>query len=217
MLDLMRNTSVFLRFDRLRRAVNSRYALFLKGRFKLCLVSVLVALSLAVALVYSSSITPAPKPVASAENFPLKLTIELDKAVFKVGEIIPVRLSLRNLDNRIAQVTYPSKSLLPEGGKKDRVFGLYMQANEELMYIQTGGDIPATWTYSLDPNEEVSVTILWDQKTVKSDSQISPGTYSLIGKLPPGGQLASGGWIQVNGVRVQGIRTPPLTIAINSG
>ncbi len=180
--------------------------------------SVLIVAFVALAHAYFNVLSPEAGPEASVESFPLKLTMELDKAVFTAGEIIPVKLSLRNLGNKIVQITYGSRGSVPEGGKKDRVFGVLLQVNETLTYrIRSGGISFIPWTYSLDPNEEVKVTFLWDQKVVKLDFQlIPPGTYSLIATLPPGGP-PEGGWMEIDGVGVRGVRTPPLTITINSG
>lgn len=210
MLNLMRDTSVSLRHDRLRRAVNSKPALFIRRRFKLCLISILIALSLGVVLVYSSLVTPAPKYSASAENFPLKLTIELDKREFKAGETIPVRMALKNIGNENISITYPtSGEATPEEDRPYRIIGLYLTVNDQLFWICAGGAMQATWTFTLEPSEQLTRTFLWDQKLLKTASQAPLGTYNLTAVIPPGG-----GYMGLNDVRIIGLRATLLAITI---
>jgi len=175
----------------------------------LCLIATVSLVSTAYAY-YSLSKITSSSAVSTFAVHPLELRTELNKTEFQEGEMISVRISLKNISNRTVIVVFPDT----------RDFGFNItDVNGKIVY-SNGGMYAAFFIEiekTLQPNTELYRTL---EQNLKDDIVLVPGnqvplpkgTYKLIGLTSIFGAYYEN-WESTG---VQGpLTTPPITITVN--
>jgi hypothetical protein len=120
-------------------------------------------------------------PVEAETTYgPIKLTVRLDKNVFKLGETVNVTVTITNINNETIE-------LCTEILKAD--FAVY-NSSSQIIYIFSRTLVTIGWGdyLFLEPFESYSRTFKWDQLEIDAFSpfasrQVQPGTYYIVGRI----------------------------------
>lgn len=173
----------------------------------LALVLLLMALALLTACGGSDNSTPVKTgPVTSVSRTfqTLAFSLETPKSVYKVGEAVPLTLTVQNTGTQAVTVTY--------GDTVNSAFAV--QQNGADVYVSNLGGIEAINTISIDPGASKQFTFSWAQTNNVDPNnvmQVASGQYSLIGWLPAGG--VNGTSVSVEQSRAE-LASNPLIITI---
>lgn len=170
---------------------------------KLLILGVIVVLVATVSVYGLQAFTASVKqtvPITSVVNWEqFELKLEVAKADFAVGEPVEVRVSLTNIGNETATLTFSSKN--------DKVNFKVSDVNGTAVFHSVTARLMVTQDVSLEPNQTLSQTDVWMQNTnYNSTSQVPTGNYAIIGKT--GSFFYGGTWSST------WIETSPVTITI---
>jgi len=132
-----------------------------------------------------------------ATNYPLRLSMTINKTEFKLGEPINMKFTLKNIGNKTL-VLYTDRDMLS--------FIVYDKAGSEV-YNEYRHVAYTHSTYRIHPDEELSFgnVTTWYQK-------VEPYQNFHLGNAPPGTYHIIGEFISIS-LNLT-IRTPPITIKI---
>jgi len=122
------------------------------------------------------------KNTIEAITYPFKLTLNLNKTEYKIGELVTIELQLTNIGNSTVKLWFRNRSS-PTWLR----FKVY-NASNDLVFVSSPAAWPAGTEVSLDPGSFIGQTHEWDQKvgdprypdTVR---QLKAGTYKIVGFL----------------------------------
>ncbi|NWG11763.1 hypothetical protein HXY33_08490 [Candidatus Bathyarchaeota archaeon] len=180
------------------------------------LILILVSASVAAVFVYSELLSPKTVPYAFVESFPLRVSIELSKSEFAVGEAVAILCKFRNIGNETITVIFP-------GGwhyydREDNHHKVYFRffitdVNCTVVY-RWGYDTGATGAleyYTMDSGAERSTLFYWYQEPEYAEgAQVPSGKYNVRAVMPPTG----GVWINDWHTQKISLETPSIQFTI---
>jgi hypothetical protein len=154
----------------------TEFGYWIRRRWKVLSIIAVVLLALssvAYAYLKLTSSSTSPLPTSVFQSYPLELRMELDKTEFQLGELITVRVFLKNISNKTITVTFAYP----------KPFGLNVtDANGTLIYRYAHKSLfpQVIFPVSLEPSKELGQTFVWNQVD-NDENPVSPGTYNIIG------------------------------------
>jgi hypothetical protein len=134
----------------------------------------------------------------------LELKLELDKTEFEQGEPINITGSLKNIGNTSITIIFSVSGT--------RVLYEIHDANGTKVQKWPMVFLGALDRFTLEPNEQVSITYTWNQNSIISEyefyqKQVPKGTYTIVGKTVT---------FRIGDERLlyEPLKTPPITITI---
>lgn len=110
-----------------------------------------------------------------AVNYPLKLTMTLNKTEFKLGEPVKITIQLVNIGEENATITFTTRP----NPNKYWFWRVYDENHQVVFYHEYVTRLPALEEITLDPGEYMQQISTWDQKATNSGQLVPPGTYYL--------------------------------------
>ena len=153
----------------------TEFGYWIRRRWKVLSIIAVVLLALssvAYAYLKLTSSSTSPLPTSVFQSYPLELRMELDKTEFQLGELITVRVFLKNISNQTITLYFGMK-----------LFDLNItDANGTLIYGWSyGKGFPARLIpITLDPYRELAETFVWDQLD-NNGNTVEPRAYNVIG------------------------------------
>jgi len=162
--------------------------------------------------------TPNPAQVETTVGF-VKLTMNLNKTIYRVGELINIALKLTNISNRTIWLNRSSPPVLDF-----IVYATVYNKSLPLSYPPTFKPIYAySWegfigilvSHCIEPNESLNMTLTWNQLGKYGNGsqaiyeQVAPGFYFITGRTAPDLRIYNG--IEEKSAEVE---TPKVLIAI---
>jgi len=155
---------------------------------KIAALSIVVSL-LGVAVVWGLKTLTAKEVVGSVEAEtiygPIRLTVRLDKNVFRLGERVNVTVTITNISNETIVLGYPSVRQFTD-------FMVYNISSQMIFwYFRSIGTFPAFDHLILEPSESYGNTQQWPQVREVDvgyigHQPVDPGTYYVAGRTGPG-------------------------------
>jgi len=149
--------------------------------------------------------TPTPAQAETTVDF-VKLTMNLDKTIYKIGEPVNMTLILTNIGNKTIFLSRSSPPVLD--------FVVYNESDQIIYAYSWGGFIAVVVSYPIEPGESFIRTFTWHQQEKIAYNpqtiyrQIDPGFYFVAGRIALGAGVYDGE------VVVSDVETPRLLIDV---
>jgi hypothetical protein len=160
------------------------------------LILILMGASVAAVFTYFGFFSPKKAPEASVEYFPLKVSIELDKALFLQGENVKVTLKLKNIADHAIKIALSNTMFyIDEEGEHHQLFFTFVvtDENEQVFdYVWNLGAIGSLNSHELNASEEVCNVLYWNQVRSPEETSVAPGAYYIRGLAPPNDSFSIG-------------------------
>ncbi len=122
--------------------------------------------------------TPSPTPKEVTDG--LELTMAIEKTYYVLGEPINITLTITNISNQTINFTHTGY---------DFDFLVYNDTNNIIYQWSKGRAFPMfIMIMPLNPLENITGTYVWQQTSnnqSNQDTQVSPGTYNIVGETGP--------------------------------
>ena len=143
--------------------------------------------------------TPNSPLTVEATNYPLRLSMTINKTEFKLREPISMIFTLKNIGNKTLTLVFSC-------GRDRKGFRVYNERGREVYSSLRHTLYPHEWVPTkMLPGEEVGGLTTWYQ-------EVEPYQNFHLGKAPPGTYHIIGEFISIS-LNLT-IRTPPITIKI---
>jgi hypothetical protein len=153
------------------------------------LILILMSTSVAAVFAYSGFFSPKAAPYASAESYPLKASIELNKSKFAVGEPVAILCKFENIGNETITVifpggwqTYDSRNP-PQDNYQEAYFRFIVTDVNCTVVYRWGYDIGSSGSLvfcAMDPGAERSTLFYWYQEPMHAEgAQVPSGEYQV--------------------------------------
>ena len=161
------------------------------------LILILVSASIGAVFAYFGFLSPKIVPYASVESYPLRVSIELDKAWFFQGESVKVTLKLKNIADYAIKFTLSNVMFyIDEEGEHHQLFFTFVvtDENEEVFnYVWNLGAAGVINSHILNASEEICNVLYWNQeRSTYHQTSVAPGAYYIRGLAPPNDSFGIG-------------------------
>jgi hypothetical protein len=133
---------------------------------------------------------------------PIKLTMDLDKIIYRVGDPINITLTLTNISNKTVWLSRSSPPVL-DFVVYDIVYNKSLPPSfppvlQPIYAHVWGGGILVSVSYPIEPNESLTVTFKWTQLEKYGNGpqaiykQVDHEFYLIAGRIAPGASIYDG-------------------------
>ena len=187
----------------------------------LLLILIPVSASIAAVFAYSGFLVTGTVVRASADLYPLRLSIELDKATFARNETVTVLCKLKNISNEPVNIVFTSFCYTNDEHSPDiyphsAYFDLVIKDTDDKIVYRWGqhhGYGGGFFPFTVGLGEERSTSYVWNQETDDSEYvKVPPGLYKITAIMPPSPSGKAD--MSLNGQKVR-LEIPPVVFTIS--
>jgi hypothetical protein len=183
------------------------------------LILILMSTSVVAVFAYSGFFSPKTAPYASVESYPLRVSIELSKSEFAVGEAVAISCRFKNIGNETITIIFPGgwQTYDPRNPPQDNYKEAYFRfiitdVNCTVIYrwgYNTGASASLLY-YTIDPGAEESTLFYWYQEPMHAEgAQVPSGKYQVRAVMSADGFF----WIEGSTQKVT-LETPSIPFTI---
>ncbi len=179
-----------------------------------------VVASVVAALAYSGILSPSTVVQASVDVYPLRLSIELDKANFARNETVNILCKLKNISNKPVEIVFSAFTSSYDWSRDNypyvAYFDLVIRDEEDRMIYRWGENQifgAAFYSFTVEPGQEKSTPYwLYQGVDYSGHVKVPPGQYKITAAVPPSAGGKMNMWLNGQEMRLE---TPPVMFTIS--